>query len=333
MNATPAIFILPLIALFLLGGLAIVVALLLNRRTRVFGLVLLAVGVCAPILLLGFRIERGRAYQEAVIQQAELNRAQIKIQPSLPSPSKPAPVGKDSLAGAKAAPSAEQAPPAGVDPKQQRGKGSVIGALGHALASAVPHKDKKAPATVAAKTTSPKTTTAKTAVKPDEPKPAVATPKKVDPAVAKRPEWVGAAPKFTDDAYIMSVTVGPYTTRLECEAKLPEALQPAVAEYVEIYLGPEAARAVRPSSEELRRQLVKEKAEETVQTSMGPMVQLHARLAFDTKIQEWLRDEWRGGIIAGRLRRVAAALAIVLGLLALLFTYLKLTQTTASISR
>ena len=131
----------------------------------------------------------------------------------------------------------------------------------------------------------------------------------------------------------MSVTVGPYTTRLECEAKLPEALQPAVAEYVEIYLGPEAARSVQSCSEELRRQLVKEKLEETVQTSLGPMVQLHARLAFDTKIQERLRDQWRQVIVAGRLQRVAAALGIMLALLALLFAYLKMSQKTVAVPR
>ena len=100
----------------------------------------------------------------------------------------------------------------------------------------------------------------------------------------------------------MPVTVGPYTTRLECEAKLPDALEAAVAEYVEIHLGPDVAAGVRLPPDELRQLLVKEKFDETIDTSLGPMAQLHARLAFDTRAQERLREQWRQVLVAGRLR-------------------------------
>jgi hypothetical protein len=150
-------------------------------------------------------------------------------------------------------------------------------------------------------------------------------------AAAKRPAWVDAPAQYVENAYTMPVTIGPYTTPLECEAKLPETLQSALAEYVDLYLGSAAAQSVRLPDDEVR-QLVKERWQETVDTSVGKMAQLHARLAIDTKMQERLKDEWRSVQVAGRLRWTAAALAGVLLLLAVTYGLLASRQATIRLS-
>ena len=63
-------------------------------------------------------------------------------------------------------------------------------------------------------------------------------------AIAKtRPAWVDAPPRLVGDVYQMSIMVGPYTTRQECDAHLGEALQEALDRYVEICLGAAAGGA------------------------------------------------------------------------------------------
>ena len=190
-----------------------------------------------------------------------------------------------------------------VEPAKQPKGGKVVTALAHAVGAALSPKGKKPPAAAAP-----------------------AAPVEPPPKEPPRPAWVGAGPKLIDNAYFMTLKVGPYTTRLECEANLPEALQSAVSEYVELYLGPEAAKRVRLPADDLRQRLVREVWEEPVQSSIGPMVQLHVQTAFDTKTQEAIKDAWRRSIVADRLRRSGAVLAAVLGVLAVAYTVLKTGQ-------
>ncbi len=56
----------------------------------------------------------------------------------------------------------------------------------------------------------------------------------------------------------MSIMVGPYTTRQECDAHLGEALQEALDRYVEICLGERPAERITLPPDLLRRQLVKD---------------------------------------------------------------------------
>jgi hypothetical protein len=143
------------------------------------------------------------------------------------------------------------------------------------------------------------------------------------PQATARPAWVDAPPHYADNAYLMPVAVGPYTTRLECDAAVPEALQQAVAKYVEAYLGPEAAR--HTPAEFTREQLVGQQWEETVESSVGRMITLHLELRFTAAMQDALRDALRQATAAERLRWAAGGLAGVLALLGALFGYLKLT--------
>jgi len=99
--------------------------------------------------------------------------------------------------------------------------------------------------------------------------PAAATPEVAGQNV-ERPAWVGAPAQRTGDGYRTSVTVGPYMTRQECERALPAALQTAVAEYVDVFIGPRAARRVRLSPQYVTDHVVRESWEETVTVTLDP---------------------------------------------------------------
>ena len=158
----------------------------------------------------------------------------------------------------------------------------------------------------------------------------------IEPAVAKpetRPAWVDAPPQSVDDAYQMSITVGPYTTRAECDAKLPEALQEALGRYVDICLGDEPPVGVRLPPDELRDRLIKDRWEETRQYSVGPMTQLHVLLLFDREVKDRVLEQHRRAMVTGRLGATAAWAAIGLILLATVFAYLKVDLATSGAYR
>ena len=147
------------------------------------------------------------------------------------------------------------------------------------------------------------------AAKRDRARPPTAAPAKT------RPAWVNAPPQLVGDVYQMSIAVGPYTTRAECDAKLPEALQEALDHYVNVCLGDQAVDDIRLPADYLREQLVKAQWEETRQHSVGPMTWLHVQLQFDRKIKDRILEEHRQAIIGRRLHAVATWSAIGVGAL------------------
>ena len=140
---------------------------------------------------------------------------------------------------------------------------------------------------------------------------------------ASRPAWVDAPPRPIGEVYQMPVTIGPYTTRLECDEKLPAALQEAVNQYVEECLGLPAAGELQLPVDFFGR-LVKEQWEEVSQHSFGPMVQLHVLLQFDRKAKDRILEAQRQAVVARRLRTTGIGVAAGLGLLAMFFGYLKM---------
>jgi hypothetical protein len=140
-----------------------------------------------------------------------------------------------------------------------------------------------------------------------------------------RPTWVGASPGLVRDVYQMSIMVGPYTTRQECDAHLDEALQEALDRYVETCLGERPTERIALSPEVLRRQLVKEQWEEVGQYSVGPMTQLHVLLQFDRRMKDRVLEAHQRGIVAGRLWNAGIGLAAVLAVLTGAWGYLKIT--------
>ncbi|GEM_PF-2388369 len=122
-----------------------------------------------------------------------------------------------------------------------------------------------------------------------------------DTAVASKPDWVDAEPGTVGDAYRMSVAVGPYTTRAECDAHLPGALQDAIDRYAAVCFADEqpGRRIVLP--DDFLSRLVKEYWEETREYSVGPMTTLHVLLEFDRKAKDRVQDARRRSIVGDRI--------------------------------
>ena len=151
------------------------------------------------------------------------------------------------------------------------------------------------------------------------------------PPAKSPPAWVNAPPRVIGDSYLMSIVVGPWKTRQECNAELPGELQKALDDYVET-CEPAGSRIVLPA-DYLRKHLVKEQWEEDIQTSVGPMKQLHVLLQFDREVKNRVLEENHQGIIAGRLWRVGIGLAAAFWLLAVVYGYLRIDLATGGIYR
>jgi hypothetical protein len=148
-----------------------------------------------------------------------------------------------------------------------------------------------------------------------------------------RPAWVSAPPQLVGDAYQMSMVVGPYTTRQECDAKLPEAVQEALSRYAETAVGPEAVGMVRLPDDYLRHDVVVNQWEETRQYSVGPMVLLHLQLQFDVHVKSRVREAYRQAVVAERLYAAGTWSAIAIAILTVLFGYLKIDLATGGAYR
>ncbi|MBN2477424.1 MAG: hypothetical protein JXB62_22655 [Pirellulales bacterium] len=171
----------------------------------------------------------------------------------------------------------------------------------------------------------------------DAAKPAKATE---DTQGAMRPAWIDGKPQRTADGYQITVTVGPYTTLSECERALPAALQSAAAEYIEIVLGPRAARRVQLPTEYLRDRIMRDTWEETVEIALDPdlvvlgpdetnrMICLHHRLLFDSSAKREVERLWDEEMVAGRLWYTGTGVVSVLVLLSVLLGVLKIDEAT-----
>ncbi len=137
------------------------------------------------------------------------------------------------------------------------------------------------------------------------------------------PDWIDAPPQSVGDVYRMSIAVGPYTTRAECDAQLPVALQEALDRYVEACLGGEVRRRIVLPADYLR-QLVKDRWEEVRQHSFGPMTTQHVLLEFDRKAKDRVFAELRRTKVAGRLWFAGVGWGVWLALLGGVYGYLRI---------
>ena len=126
---------------------------------------------------------------------------------------------------------------------------------------------------------------------------------------ARRGEAAGMdrfTPRPQGDAYRETVLIGPYTTQAECDGRAPETLQKALAEYAELYLGGPAPPASSFSAKDLD-DVVKDRFEETIQSSVGPMIQLHLLLEFDRGVQKRIQEAAERALIDRRLWRTGTS--------------------------
>lgn len=191
-------------------------------------------------------------------------------------------------------------------------------------AGKVPAKTAAAPAE---KVKKPATSGVKEAVKSA---PAISAEKKIDPPAAgaekpvERPAWVDAPEGRTDQGYQMTVVAGPYQTEVECTRELRGKLEEAINRYAERYAGPGlphlnagVALSVQPSC-------IREYYWETLDTSVGPMKQLHAQLVFDKTFHGWFDRYLHQQRMMVRLGYCGAAFLALLALMATVWVGLKL---------
>ncbi len=277
--------------------LYVTIKLLANPRTRPFviglgALVGVGVLVLSFFLLVSYREVRVQDENAQSVTQSQQEQAQMiarqQTAEKIPSPPVPSPVKKS--AGSE----------------NKRPKMTLIAALRQAVVQAW------AAGNVPPATAEPK-------------KPAEAGQPDV-PAEPQRPAWVDAGPGWQDDCYMTSVWVGPFTTPLECERRLPTALQGAVAEYAGISFGPEAAAVRLP--DDVLKLLVRERWSEhrpmEIDGGSQEMHSLHARIVFDAAVQQRIKSEAQRMVIDQRVKRAAVLFGGVLGLLGLAWGGLRL---------
>ncbi|HVA45628.1 MAG TPA: hypothetical protein VNH11_04510 [Pirellulales bacterium] len=127
-----------------------------------------------------------------------------------------------------------------------------------------------------------------------------------------------------DNLYRTRITVGPYLSRTECENELPEALHKAVRAYAARLLGEEKAAHVALSDSYIDEHIVRGEWEERRQTTIDEMIYLHELLEFDGDAKQRIEGSYRQAMVSERLAYTAAGGGALLGLLTILFAYLKL---------
>jgi hypothetical protein len=305
-----------ILVLPLLAGIAGMIAMVFFKRTRTLGIVMLCL-VGLLVMALGWvmfsyravRTESARfdgateiANLEYLEKMREMNRSKSPQRPNDARTTKPAVAPTPVKGVSKTTNKAEAEPTSVVAPAI-----SMIEAMGRALNKAL-----------AAKPQPPVT-------KPPEPKPPVAKPPEPKPQPASSlPDWANRPPRKTsDDAYLMTIVVGPWQTRQECDAQLPGELQKALDQYAEKCLGgPAMPRVVLPTHY-LRQHVVTNQYEETLDSSVGPMKQLHVLLRFDDEVKKAIDLEHQRGMVVVRLWQVGIGLAVVLWPLLVIYAYLK----------
>lgn len=144
------------------------------------------------------------------------------------------------------------------------------------------------------------------------------------PSGPPRPAWMDAQQGLVGGVYRTTVKVGPSFTRTECEQQLPEARRLAVRTYTDHFLGEGRGRYVDLPMSYIRNHLVRGEWEERRQTTFETMITLHELLEFDSEANEAIEASYKQSVVMGRLGYTAMGGGAILGLLTILFGYLKL---------
>ncbi len=282
-----------LLAVLLLGGLIVIVGLLAFPKTRVAGIALLAIGVPAVLVLAGLGMFFTRYESMQTPARISISRGNARTI-----------VGRDAVKPGSRLPdtgipvdTAEKDQPKSTKPSPKPPVAAGAAAMKPAAAN-----EKRLPSPMTGAATLPASTPAN-----------------------NPPAWINQPPQMLGDTYQTTIVVGPYATPQECEDELPGELHKAANRYVATYVGrPAGAQLVALPYEFLRNEVVKDKWEEIGPSSVGPMTRLYVLLQFDRKAREQILEEYRRGVVAGRLWIAGGGLAAVLWLLAVTYGYLRI---------
>lgn len=143
------------------------------------------------------------------------------------------------------------------------------------------------------------------------------------PAGRIRPAWMDAETGRIDGVYRTRVKVGPWLTRTECERQLPEALNEAVRAYADRLLGEGKGQYVNLPMSYIHEHIVRGEWEERRQQTIETMIYLHELLEFDRDANEMIEANYKQSAVAERLGYTAAGGGMLLGLLTIVFGYLR----------
>ena len=152
------------------------------------------------------------------------------------------------------------------------------------------------------------------------------------PASRSRPAWVDQGAERVGGEYHMPVAIGPYASPLECEARLPAAVEAAIDDYVELVLGPEARGRVKVPWAFVETNLLRERYMESrlfqlTSTQQREMHTLYVLLAFDHNANQYLRQIWRFTQGTMNLVRFGTFFGIAVWTLTVVWGYLRLDLT------
>jgi hypothetical protein len=143
------------------------------------------------------------------------------------------------------------------------------------------------------------------------------------------PDWVSRPPHHEDRdngqrVYVATAKSGRYSTESECQW----AIIPAVNEIVAGYAAAEHLSDARDGDltldvDYIRSELITGWYWEPVDTSVGPMHQLHALLVFDSRVRNEIDSRARLAKVDGRLKYAAAGTALTLLVLGGVYSLLR----------
>lgn len=139
-----------------------------------------------------------------------------------------------------------------------------------------------------------------------------------------RPAWMDAPTGRAGDVYRTRTKVGPCFSLVECEGQLPNALRQAVQTYADRQLGEGKGQFVNLPTSYIHDHIVLKEWEERKQDLIEPMIYLHVLLQFDSDARRAIQASYDNTVVVERLAQTATAGGVVLGLLTIIFGYLKL---------
>ncbi len=149
--------------------------------------------------------------------------------------------------------------------------------------------------------------------------------------VENRPSWVNAEPVRTGDVHSTVVCSHPRIKKRDCRLALARKMKEVTDEYINEHLeSPIAAALLQYDSDYVRSHLIAPENiyEETVESSMGQMHQIHALVEFDTVFQSKIARRWSRLVAKSRVVNLGLVAASILGLLGIAFGYFRLDTST-----
>jgi hypothetical protein len=144
-----------------------------------------------------------------------------------------------------------------------------------------------------------------------------------------RPEWLDSPRNVDNGVTRLAVKAGPYYRPQQCREDLDIQLRKATDEFVCDYLNnPRASILIAYGVDEIKNRFVRERFDEKLETSVGPMNQSHALLEFDEPFCDELQQRWREVKSFSRLLQTGLGSGIVLLLVTTLFGYFRLDTAT-----